>query len=74
MTFIPCYDLSENARLRADVYILSYISNAIALESHPFPNFFKKCNCSGSHGVNLLPGDMWLKRSAVEGRCPGRSG
>jgi hypothetical protein len=42
MTFIPCYDLSENARLRADVYILSYISNAIALESHPFPNFFKK--------------------------------
>jgi hypothetical protein len=31
-------------------------------------------NCSGARGVNLLPGDVWLKQSEVEGRCPGRSG
>jgi hypothetical protein len=31
-------------------------------------------NCSGARGVNLLPGDVWLKRSEVEGHCPGRSG
>ena len=32
------------------------------------------CNCLGARGVNLLPGDVWLKRSEVEGHCPGRSG
>jgi hypothetical protein len=34
----------------------------------------KKCDCSGAPGVNLPPGDVWLKRSEAEGRCPGRSG
>jgi triacylglycerol esterase/lipase EstA (alpha/beta hydrolase family) len=31
-------------------------------------------DCSGGRGVSLLPGDVWLMRSEVEGRCPGKSG
>jgi hypothetical protein len=45
------------------------------LETNPkFIESYLVGNCSGARGVNLLPGDVWLKRSEVEGHCPGRSG